>query len=105
MPPLRYCHFKERSIQSHTRKLVGPLLVIVALLSACGVAPANQAPTTAPAAAQPTVGAAPTAAAQPTPTLEQVTVVGTEPTIAAAPTAAPTVQASGALAWRDQVLR
>jgi plastocyanin len=82
-------------------KLFVPLLTLALLLSACGGAPAQEAPTTAPAA-QPT--AAP-AAIQPTPTFESVADVGKEPTVAAAPTAAPAAATSGALSWRDQVLR
>jgi plastocyanin len=90
----------------NVRKLFGPLLVLALLLSACGGTPAQEAPTAAPAAAAPTAAAqeAPTAAVQPTPTFESVTDVGKEPTVAALPTAAP-VAASGALSWRDQVLR
>jgi plastocyanin len=89
----------------NVRKLFGPLLALALLLSACGGAPAQEAPTAAPAAAAPTAAAAaPTAAAQPTPTFEPVTDVGKEPTVAAVPTAAPAT-ASGALSWRDQVLR
>ncbi|MBK9710855.1 MAG: cupredoxin domain-containing protein [Kouleothrix sp.] len=88
------------------RKLTGPLLMTVALLlGACGGAPAAEPPTAAPAA--------PTAApAQPTPTFESVADTTKEPTIAAPtaapPTAPPTAAApasSGALSWRDQVLR
>ena len=86
------------------RQLFGPLLILALLLSACGGAPAQEAPTAAPAAAQPTAAAQP-AAAQPTPTFEPVTDVGKEPTVAAQPTAAPAATASGALSWRDQVLR
>jgi len=95
----------------NVRKLFGPLLILVLLLSACGGAPAQDAPTAgiptqaaAPAAAAPTAAPAPTAAAQPTPTFESVTDVGKEPTVAAVPTAAPAA-ANGALSWRDQVLR
>jgi plastocyanin len=87
----------------NARILFVPLLIVALLLSACGGAPAQESPTAAPAA-QPTAAAQP-AAAQPTPTFESVTDVGTEPTVAAQPTAAPAAVASGALSWRDQVLR
>jgi plastocyanin len=88
----------------NTRKLIAPLMLVVALIiSACGGgAPIAEQPTAAPAA-QPT--AAP--AAQPTTVFESVP----EPTVGALPTAAPTaapqavVQAAGALSWRDQILR
>src|SRR6266545_318949 len=93
-----------RSQTLNIRQLFGPLLILALLLSACGGAPAQEAPTAAPAAAQPTAAAQP-AAAQPTPTFEPVTDVGKEPTVAAQPTAAPAATASGALSWRDQVLR
>lgn len=90
-------------------RFYGLLVLIAALtLGACGGAPAAQAPTAAPAAtaAQPTAAPAaqPTAApaVQPTPAFESVTDV--EPTIGVEPTIA-AVQASGALAWRDQILR
>ncbi len=85
-------------------RLFGFLLLIGALvLSACGGAPAAEAPTAAPAeptaaaAAPPTAApaAAPTAA-PPTPTFEAV--ADEEPTIAAP-------AATGALGWRDQILR
>src|SRR3954454_11289537 len=92
-----------RSQTLNLRKFFGPLLMLALLLSACGGAPAQEAPTAAPAAAQPTAAEQPTAAVQPTPTFESVTDVGKEPTVAA-PTAAPAT-ASGALSWRDQVLR
>jgi len=85
-------------------KFFGPLLTLALILSACGGAPAQEAPTAAPAAAQPTAAPQP-AASQPTPTFESVADVGKEPTIAAAPTTAPVAAASGALSWRDQVLR
>lgn len=80
-------------------RLFGLMTLIMALLlNACGGTPAAVSPTTAPATAvtatQP--AGATTAAAQPTPSFESVT--DTEPTIGAAP-------ASGAMAWRDQVLR
>src|SRR4051812_36337469 len=95
-----------RSQTLNVRKLFGPLLILALLLSACGGAPAQEAPTAAPAAAAPTAAAAaPTAATPPTPTFEPVTDVGKEPTVAAAPTAAPVAAISGALSWRDQVLR
>ncbi len=89
----------------NVRKLFGPLLIVALLLSACGSAPAQEAPTAAPAAAQPTAASQPTAATQPTPTFEPVADVGKEPTVAALPAAAPAATASGALSWRDQVLR
>jgi plastocyanin len=85
-------------------RFVGPLVTLALLLAACGGAPAQEAPTAAPAQAAPTAAPA-QAASQPTPTFEPVADVGKEPTIAAAPTAAPSAQASGALSWRDQVLR
>jgi plastocyanin len=90
----------------NVRKLFGPLLILALLLSACGGAPTQEAPTAAPAAAAPTAAAAaaPTAATQPTPTFESVADVTQEPTIAALPTAAP-ASTGGALSWRDQVLR
>ena len=79
------------------------MLFAALILSACGGAPAVESPTaasvaqstTAPAT-QPTAAATAAPATQPTPSFESVT--DTEPTIGA-------VQASGALAWRDQVLR
>jgi len=85
----------------NTRKyLLGLFIIAALLLSACGLAPAAEPPTAAPAAAaQPT--SAP--AAQPTPTFEPASDTAKEPTIGAAPTA--TTQAAGALVWRDQVLR
>ena len=79
---------------------LGPLLVVAALaLSACGGAPAAESPTAAPTAAPAAPTAAPAAAptaAPPTPTFDTVT--DAEPTIAAP-------AASGALGWRDQILR
>src|SRR5262245_22213879 len=73
------------------------------LLSACGGAPAAEAPTAAPApptavpapTTAPTAAAAPTASV-PTPTFESVS--DQEPTVGA-------VAASGTLGWRDQILR
>jgi plastocyanin len=85
-------------------RLLGPLLLVAAmLLSACGGAPAAEAPTAAPAAptaapaptTAPTTAAAPTANV-PTPTFEPVS--DQEPTVGA-------VAASGTLGWRDQILR
>lgn len=69
------------------------LLTCLFVLSACGGTPAAPAPTSAPAAQ-------PTAEAQPTAVFEAVTDPGAEPTVGVAQ-----VDASGALAWRDQVLR
>jgi plastocyanin len=85
-------------------RLLGLLSLVTALLlSACGGAPAAEAPTAAPAAptaapaatAAPTTAPAPTAGL-PTPTFESVS--DQEPTVGA-PTA------SGTLGWRDQILR
>ncbi len=84
------------------KRLSSMVLIVGLLLAACGGTPAAELPTAAPAAqptaVEPTVGAQPTSAptAPPTPTFEPIT--DTEPTVGA-------VQASGALAWRDQVLR
>lgn len=83
--------------------LIRPLAasVIAALaLAGCGQ-PAAQAPTSAPAPT--TVAVEPTVAAPPTPVFEPVDEV--EPTSAPAPTAVPTPAISGALDWRDAVLR
>src|SRR5262245_13641896 len=85
-------------------RYLGSILIIAALLlSACGGGAPAASPTTAPAAEAPTTAAAaqptsapPTTAAAPTPTFEKVS--DTEPTVGA-------VQATGALAWRDQILR
>ena len=90
-------------------RLIGVIITVALLLSACGGLPntaadlpanatAVQQPTAAPAAAQPTAAPAaePTIAAPPTPTFEQVS--DAEPTIAAP-------AAEGALGWRDQILR
>ena len=80
------------------------LLTCMLVLSACGGTYADLAPTSAPAAAAPTNAPAvqPTAApaVQPTAVFEAVTDPATEPTVGAA-----AVSASGAFAWRDQVLR
>jgi len=85
----------------NARKYLFGLFIIAALLlSACGLAPAAEPPTAAPAAPAPPTSAP---AAQPTPTFEPVSDTAKEPTIGAAPTATP--QAAGALVWRDQVLR
>lgn len=83
------------------KRLTSMALIAGLLLAACGGTPAAESPTAAPTsapaaqptAAEPTVGAQPAA---PTPTFEPVT--DDEPTVGV-------VQGSGALAWRDQVLR
>lgn len=86
-----------------TLRFLGPLLAAALLLAACGGG-AAEAPTAAPPAVQPTTVAAQPTVAPPTPTFEQVTDV--EPTVgAASPLPATATQASGALAWRDRVLR
>jgi multiple sugar transport system substrate-binding protein len=68
------------------------LALVVPLLAACGGGGSSTAPTSAPAAGQPTAAAAPTAAAEPT------AATSAEPTAAAAPTAAaePTAATSAA---------
>jgi plastocyanin len=72
------------------RKLFGVLVLLVALvLSACGGSPPAESPTA-------TTAAVATPTAQPTPTFESVSDVQT---VVSAPAA------SGALAWRDQILR
>ncbi len=75
------------------------------VLAACGGgAPATtEAPTAAPAAAQPTAAFEPAQDAEPTVGALPTAAPAAQPT--AAPAAAPAAAGSGALAWRDQVLR
>ncbi len=78
------------------------IAVLALFLAACGGGTPAAEPTAAPAATQPTPTFEPAQDTEPT--------VGALPTTApaaatAAPTAAPVAAGSGALAWRDQVLR
>lgn len=96
---------RERSKLLKFRIVIASALLALVLAACGGGAPAPaEAPTAAPAAAQPTAAFEPAQDAEPT--------VGALPTAApaaeaptAAPAAAPAAAGSGALAWRDQVLR